>query len=92
MGDNTYNNIIIKLLKLVRIGQQLTISCSHQENTIVESAYKETVCHLRALGFDVKGRRSRYIPMVQMIFISHVKEFLGFMPVQIILINAIHSD
>ena len=93
-GGEFVNEVIEALLSLVDIGQQLTIAYSHEENTIVERGNKEVVRHLRNLVFDdlVKGRWSRFLPMVQRIFNAHIIDSLGVSPAQIIFGNAVHLD
>jgi hypothetical protein len=93
-GGKFVNEIITALLAIVDIGQHLTIAYSHEENTIVERGNKEILRHLRNIVFDdlIKGRWSRFLPMVQRIFNAHIIESLGVSPAQIIFGNAVHLD
>lgn len=93
-GPQYVNSIIDELLYVLGTEHQLTLTYSHEENSIVERANKEINRHLRALIFhqNVITRWSLSLPLVQRIFNAEIKESLGVSPAQIIFGNAINLD
>jgi hypothetical protein len=93
-GSQYVNSIIDELLYLVGTEHQLTLTYSHQENSIVERANKEINRHLRTLIFhqNVITRWSLSLPLVQRIFNAEIKESIGVSPAQIIFGNAVNLD
>lgn len=93
-GPQFVNSIIDELLYTLGTEHQLTLSYSHEENSIVERANKEINRHLRALIFhqNVITRWSLSLPLVQRIFNAEIKEPLGVSPAQIMFGNAINLD
>ena len=93
-GTQFANDIINELCRMVGTTQTFTMRASKQENGIVERSIKEIRKHLRNIIFttNLMDNWSTYLPLVQRILNSHVKEALGVSPAQILFGNSIQLD
>ena len=93
-GSQYVNEVITHFTEHIGVDHMLTMAYSHEENTIVERANKETMRHIRDIVFDrrVKNRWSVSTPLVQRIFNSNVISSIGVSPAQILFGNAISLD
>ena len=92
--DAILKEVIKELCKMVGTQQAFTMRASKQENGIVERSIKEIRRHLRAIIFhtNLMDNWSTYIPLVQRIFSSDVKESFGVSPARILFGKSIHLD
>ena len=67
------NEVITHFTEHIGVDHMLTMAYSHEENTIIERANKETMRHVRDIVFDkrLKTRWSVTLPLVQRIFNSN---------------------
>ena len=93
-GTQFANEIINELCRMVGTTHTFTMRASKQENGIVERSIKEIRKHLRNIIFtsNLMDNWSTYLPLVQRILNSHVKEALGVSPAQILFGNSIQLD
>ena len=93
-GSQYVNEVITHFTEHIGVDHMLTMAYSHEENTIVERANKETMRHIRDIVFDrrVKNRWSVSTPLVQRIFNSNEISSIGVSPAQILFGNAISLD
>jgi hypothetical protein len=93
-GSHFVNEVISDLLQLVGVQQQLTLSYSKEENSLVERSNKEVNRHLQALTFD-KNTIDEYklcVPIVQRIINSSYNSRTGISPAQLLFGNSINLD
>ena len=88
------NEVITQFAEHTGVDHMLTMAYSHEENTIVERANKETMRHVKDIVFDrkLKKRWSKTLPLVSRIFNANEISSIGVSPAQILFGNAISLD
>ena len=93
-GSQYVNEVITQFAEHTGVDHMLTMAYSHEENTIVERANKETMRHVKDIVFDrkLKKRWSKTLPLVSRIFNANEISSIGVSPAQILFGNAISLD
>jgi predicted metal-dependent HD superfamily phosphohydrolase len=93
-GSQFMNEMFEHLTREFGVNHIRTIPYSKEENGIVERANKEVNRHIRNITFDknITDEWSDYLPMVERLFNSAIKDPLGVSPNTIIYGNIIDTD
>ena len=93
-GTQFENELWAQLATLNGMEKLASMPYSKEENAIVERANKEVVRHLRFLILEqsMKGKFSRYLPIVQRIYNSSPNVSIGTSPAVLLYGNAVHLE
>jgi hypothetical protein len=93
-GGTLIADIVVELTALMGTMQVPITPYSHQENSLIERSFGETLRHLRALVYERLTHKDwrRYVPLVQRIFNAQYLPAIGCTPTQMLFGNAIDTN